>query len=279
MMATYRGTTVSTIQYNAALDTYSLFAEDGSTIAELLRHEYLSHHQLRSMKINGRHRGAAAKNNRRAGGVAGQAGRDDTLDATLYSRINAGPVYTGPARTGRSPVSIGTMLDAMAEKPKPPLKRDGIIAGEIVGYRCWRVEKGLLRSVYQNDIWQPGQVLEGRELGDWDSRGIHAWKDAGSKHYHDYIRSYLNQEDDPFRKFFVYFGPRGIETEPRETRPAMVTGTVFLWGDVVEHERGWRAEFARVRTLDWLYPDATMMGRERAALEELRRRYLISDVR
>jgi hypothetical protein len=53
----------------------------------------------------------------------------------------------------------------------------------------------------------------------------------------------------------------------------MVTGTVFLWGDVVEHERGWRAEFARVRSLDWLYPDETMMGREQEALDNLRRLY------
>jgi hypothetical protein len=56
----------------------------------------------------------------------------------------------------------------------------------------------------------------------------------------------------------------------------MVTGTVFLWGDVVEHERGWRAEFARVRSLDWLYPDETMMGREQEALADLRATYSLT---
>lgn len=157
-----------------------------------------------------------------------------------------------------------TMLDDMVEKP--PLKREGIVAGEIVGYRCWRVEKGLLRSVYQTDQWTPGQVLEGRELGDWDSRGIHAWKSSGSKEYHDYIRSYLNQEGD----FVFRTMMRGTDVE---ARPAMVTGTVFLWGDVVEHERGYRAEYARVRSLDWLYPDAGMMGREQETLDALRLKY------
>jgi hypothetical protein len=164
------------------------------------------------------------------------------------------------------------MLAMEGQQTKPALKRDGVVAGEIVGYRCWRIENGLLRSVYQSDVWRPGEILEGRELGDWDSRGIHAWKDGGSKHYHDYIRSYLNRESDPITMMMMW----GRDTQERaEMRPAMVTGTAFLWGDVVEHERGYRAEYARVRSLDWLYPDASMMGREQQALEDLRRRYSI----
>src|SRR6185312_14878243 len=131
------------------------------------------------------------------------------------------------------------------------------------GFRCWRVERGLLASVYQPDVWHPGKPLEGRELGDWDSRGIHAWKDAASKHYHEYIRNYLNSS-----KADSFWWP-----VDRSRQPAMVTGTVFLWGDVVEHERGFRAEFARVRSLDWLYPDETMMGSEPKWLEHFRSLY------
>lgn len=163
-----------------------------------------------------------------------------------------------------------------AEPPRPDLKRDGIIAGEIVGYRCWKIERGLLRSVYQKDIWLPGQILEGRELGDWDSRGIHAWKDKGSKEYHDYIRGYLNQDSVVLSRHLYFIG--GGNERESISRPAMVTGTVFLWGDVVEHDRGWRAEFARVRSLDWLYPDETMMGREQEALDDLRRRYGLTHI-
>lgn len=151
---------------------------------------------------------------------------------------------------------------------KPPLRRDTIIAGEIIGYRCWRIENNLLRSVYQSDVWQPRQILEGRELGDWDSRGIHAWKSSGSKEYHDYIRGYLNPETDTWKQAVLYGTSIRIED-----KPAMLTGTVFLWGDVVEHERGYRAEYARVRSLDWLYPDADMMGKEQEVLEEFRQRY------
>lgn len=155
--------------------------------------------------------------------------------------------------------------DLAAEDP-PPLHREGIVAGEITGQRCWRVEQGFLRSVYQDDIWPPGQPMQGRELGDWDSRGIHAWKSNAAKEFFLYVRSYLNRAGDG-----GMFGPSIMDCH--ETRPAMVTGTVLLWGDVVEHERGWRAEFARVASLDWLYPDASMMGREAQTLDDLRRHY------
>lgn len=163
------------------------------------------------------------------------------------------------------------------ERPPPPLKRDGVVAGEIVGFRCWRLSGGLLHSVYQNDVWLPGQVLAGRELQDWDQRGVHAWKDAASKHYHDYIRSYLNRDGTPFQLMAarLLYGTRvaTLDDLDAQMRPAMVTGTIFMWGDVVEHERGYRAEYARVRSLDWLYPDASMMGREQQTLDRLRDAY------
>lgn len=195
------------------------------------------------------------------------AGQNASLTASQMQALYNSMIQAGPAMSANAIRQLYLYGD-FEERAEPALKREGVVAGEIVGYRCWKILKGLLRSVYQKDTWLPGQVLEGRELGDWDSRGIHAWKDKGSKQYHDYIRGYLNQEDDPYTRF--------VGTRESTLRPAMVTGTVFLWGDVVEHERGWRAEFARVRSLDWLYPDETMMGREQEALEDLRARYALS---
>ena len=31
---------------------------------------------------------------------------------------------------------------------------------------------------------------------------------------------------------------------------AFVIGTALLWGDVVEHEKGWRASMAKVKSID-----------------------------
>lgn len=244
----------------------------------------------KGVNYNGRYWESLTEDQRSPDRKSGQAGRDDAVDAFLYAFKPGAITYAKsgkrpsltlqdyakliavappPPSTFLSPSILKSFWDFEEAFERPPLKREGIVAGEIIGYRCWRIEKGLLRSVYQSDAWIPGQVLEGRELGDWDSRGIHAWKDPASKQYHDYIRSYLNRGDNsPF-----IFG--GFEDRLRSKRPVMVTGTVFLWGDVVEHERGWRAEFARVRSLDWLYPDETMMGREEEALNELRSKYRV----
>jgi hypothetical protein len=226
---------------------------------------------------NGGYWGTLTEDQRDPHRVTRGAGRDDTLDATLYSWISPGTIArSSAAHSGLTAMSIRQIMLDMEGKPKPPLKRESVVAGEIVGYRCWKIEGGMLRSVYQSDVWKPGEILAGRELGDWDSRGIHAWKDAGSKQYHEYIRAYLNAQSDPWPR--LMFIGSGSLPESGDKRPAMVTGTVFLWGDVVEHERGWRAEYARVRSLDWLYPDAGMMGREQEALDELRHKYGVSDM-
>ena len=278
MAVTYRGQPVEYAVHHHVTDTYSLVAPDGECLAEQKAREFLSLPNRQNLEVrSGGYRTTRSKNKRGANGKPGQTGRDDpffTFDpGASAGSISAATIAAASRQLNKQLLSRwiilpGLVLMDVAEKPKPPLKREGVVAGEIVGYRCWRVEKGWLRSVYQSDVWKPGEVLAGRELGDWDSRGIHAWKDSGSKEYHDYIRSYLTQDRYPFVWAFIN-GDRHLD----EVRPAMVTGTVFLWGDVVEHERGWRAEFARVRSLDWLYPDATMMGREQQALDDLRKLY------
>lgn len=152
------------------------------------------------------------------------------------------------------------MVDGIAKRPD--LKRE-MQVGEITAYRCWRLEDNYLRSVYMLDVWFPNAIHEGRELQDWDKRGIHAWKEAGSPAFLEYVRDYLDM-----RKGF----PWGC-SRPDQPFPTIVTGSVYLWGDVVEHTHGYRAEFARIRSLDWLYPGEGLMGREREMLNELKRLY------
>lgn len=210
-------------------------------------------------QYNGRYRDTLAPYQRDPHQVASHAGGRITVSVSGIVTAADIAAAQAAARAGRW-VSIGQVVWASStEVPenRPSLKRDGIVAGEIIGYRCWRVESDLLRSVYQPDVWHPGHVLEGRGLEDWGIRGVHAWKDRNSKYFLEYLRNWLDK------------------TDCKSPRPAMATGTVFLWGDVVEHERGWRAEYARVRSLDWLYPDASMMGREQEVLDGLRRKYRV----
>jgi hypothetical protein len=46
-----------------------------------------------------------------------------------------------------------------------------------------------------------------------------------------------------------------------------------FYGNFCTETHGWRGEFAKVRSIDWLYPDETMMGREAEVLDRLKRKY------
>lgn len=261
MAITWRGREVSSVKQNQKSETFVLIGPDGVVVDEVPDIVYRANSQLRMLPY-GRHRRTFKAHNSGASNQSSNSGGNSPYGISpAAAALKAGGVTR--VRTGL-PVVTWRVLGIDEPTLKPPLRRDGFTAGEIVGYRCWRITEGKLQSVYQDDFWLPGQVLEGRGLEDWDQRGIHAWKDSASKHYHDYIRTYLNYEESPFAFFIGY---------RRHSRPAMCTGTVFLWGDVVEHERGYRAEFARVRSIDWLYPDETMMGREAEVLGSLRRAY------
>lgn len=154
--------------------------------------------------------------------------------------------------------------------PRPALKRE-IKMGEITGYRCWRIENGLLRSVYQKDIWYPGKILEGRELEDWGQRGVHSWKQPNSRQFLEYLVGYLAYVADPAQSQWMSINGNGSRIVVSNT--ALVTGSVILWGDVVEHDHGYRGEFAKVKSLDWLFPSQGMMGKEQSTLDNLRREY------
>jgi hypothetical protein len=67
----------------------------------------------------------------------------------------------------------------------------------------------------------------------WDSApsgGVHAYKDAAKARQHAET---------------AYLGGQ---------QPHWLWGSVRLWGEVVEHEIGYRAEFARIISLDGIFP-------------------------
>jgi hypothetical protein len=109
------------------------------------------------------------------------------------------------------------------------LKHEGIRAGEIVAFRAWRViVPGLFRSgddrlhsVYMRDyVWHPDQPAS----GDVRTHGIYSFRQV--------IRS---------RGDYGY----GPEQGP------LLFGKVKIWGEVVEHEAGYRSQFAKIASLDY----------------------------
>ena len=115
------------------------------------------------------------------------------------------------------------LQNALAAK----LQHEGIRAGEIIAYRVWRVFErnwnwrthDRLHSVYREDyVWHPEQPAS----GDIRFHGIYSFK-------------YVIDS----RKQYGYPTTPGI----------FLFGSVKIWGEIVEHEEGYRSEFARIVSL------------------------------
>lgn len=119
-----------------------------------------------------------------------------------------------------------------------PLPVSEIRLGEIIAWRgWWGDDSGYLRSFSQEVIWPPGEAMEGRVSSEEHGAGVYAFKTK--KLLFDFMR--------------------------KETA-GMIWGSVALWGDVVEHELGWRAQFAA--SLEGQFPaDGS------AKIDEIRKRY------
>lgn len=134
--------------------------------------------------------------------------------------------------------------------------------GEIVAYRYWRVEfrDGIpfLRSTYRDNIWMPGEPMKGEiyhELVAADGGGVHTFTDPG----HAMLEAIAHER-------FTGMANEGGNWY----RPSFVIGSVWIWGETIHHERGYRSEFAAIRSLD------TLIGAERVSLVELNQRYGLS---
>lgn len=120
-----------------------------------------------------------------------------------------------------------------------------IRAGEIIAWRAWRIG-GLFKrnfhllSTNHDDVWHPEGITASEQPGIGDSFGIYALK---------------TRKD--LRTHFLYSSSN------------LVFGTVLLWGQVVEGEKGYRAEFARVLTLE--------EGGTPTKLQVLRKRYGLAE--
>lgn len=138
----------------------------------------------------------------------------------------------------------------------PTLKDTRIRTGEIIAHRAWFVTRTTdlrLRSMAVDCIWEPGEVMSAdsglaqcgyadrwKRLPPSVGPGIHAFKD--------------------------------VKEAARQYSPGnhRVFGTVALWGEVIEHELGYRAEFGRVNTLDYL---GKMRPKEQSVLRRLQKVY------
>jgi hypothetical protein len=125
--------------------------------------------------------------------------------------------------------SLGS-LGYAAEPVRQPLESAGITVGELIGWRIWRLSRGFLTSYSADYAWLPGHPAQG-EITDHGYGGIWAFK-------------------DPHRAFRKALENDGL----------YVTGSVWLWGEVIEHDIGYRGEYGHsdldaIRSLiRWAFP-------------------------
>ena len=115
-----------------------------------------------------------------------------------------------------------------------------IRVGEILGWRWWYVD-GLLKSPFMDCTWFPDEPIEGDVEGGF---GVYVMKDRALA---------ASAADKSLR-----CSPDGLwvwnNWRRRLRSPHTAYGAVRVWGEVIEHTAGYRAQFARVVSIDAVYP-------------------------
>lgn len=123
-----------------------------------------------------------------------------------------------------------TAYGADTAEPPRPIEYAGIRAGEITAWRCWRLEQRLyLRSAIMDTVWAPGEVMTGVLADGYGNAGVHGWKTQSG--------------------VLSYGLSFAVDSAYRAGCPVVI-GRIHLWGEVVEHERGYRGEYAKIISLD-----------------------------
>jgi hypothetical protein len=152
---------------------------------------------------------------------------------------SAGSSDTGDHRTEPLLITGNKTRDAALGAPR-------IRAGEIIGWRYWRLCSGLLRSVFVSYTWRPGVIER-----------------SSSKHCGYFNLGYhaLRDKEQAEREVFThaYWSP-------------CVVGSVALWGEVIEHEHGWRSEYAAIRSINQITGVRDFLSKQRL-LRDLREKY------
>jgi hypothetical protein len=134
----------------------------------------------------------------------------------------------------------------VANQPLPKSEQDYAI----IGHRIWRIvmvgKIALLESVSHPVFWPVGEPMTAHKL---KSRQSDASSDP-----HTGIHAFDRQRTPE-----QYLKDYGVTDKTN-----LVRGTVLLWGRVIQHEHGYRAEFA--------YPDVLCV-QEEAHAQALRRTY------
>ncbi len=212
---------------------------------------------------NGAHRRPDKKAH---GNPAEQSGSSTRGTTTVRTIIPAGSWRALSAGVSTRKGANYTVFPAFAEDPTP-IPYAGVRTGELIGHRAWMViqdEDGLhLSSLAHYRLWAVGETIYGdinKALEDDHWIWRHFQLMAGV--YSHFSPELVMEQTKDFveveypkqihkSKHTVYelmvFGNTLIEYA---TLVGIAYGTIECWGEVVEHELGYRAEYAKLKSLD-----------------------------
>lgn len=114
---------------------------------------------------------------------------------------------------------------------------EGIRAGEVVGWRSWLINRGCLLSVVSDHVWEPGP-MEATQLQ--DGYGFFAYKNR----------------PEASQSAIFELGVWGY---------VFAFGSIDMWGEIVEHEAGYRSTHAAIASIEYVSThDAKLLGQLRA---------------
>lgn len=145
-------------------------------------------------------------------------------------------------------------------EPKPPtIPNAGIRTGEIIGHRLWWVIGDDLCSLAHSRIWKPGETIVGDTNGIVRSDPFYFEVIWGGT-YAFATRGQLGGDIEAMTDALASAAQRRRSGSlylwaghPLYVAEGFAIGTVKMWGDVVEHETGYRAEFAKLNSIDEIH--------------------------
>lgn len=149
--------------------------------------------------------------------------------------------------------------EPLLPEPKPPaIPNAGIRTGELIGHRLWWLIEGQLCSLAHRQLWKPGESLYGdtnKLVSDWWLYDQPIWGGTYAYASADYAAQAVQSHYDGLARVLASRTrpPILVGWSPYHEATAIVAGTIKMWGDVVEHEHGYRAEFAKLNSIDSMY--------------------------
>lgn len=224
---------------------------------------------------NGRNRRPASSSSRRSDQRAGNgAGAEDITDPFSDFTLHPGALYPAPTDPSLNMPSevMQRVMDELSRQamhrlmygyaPAPTIGErfdysslpTDIVQGEIESYRFWLVSKAHYLHSFTGPKWEPRGVMVG-DVNATNDRFFHRGFRVGVFSYKS-MGYLLEDQRDVFIRPYPY-----IDTDLKGTCIGLAIGKIKSWGEVIEHEFGYRSSFAKIISIDGVHggPDLSLL--------------------